>query len=168
MTEVNSELDRAGERGLFDMTADETSGRELTSLERAQELAYDAMEAEGRLRIKRARQALSIFPDCADAWVILAEAASTPEVALERYEQGVAAGVRAIGADRSDRFETPTGEFWGHLDTRPYMRTRLGLAQTGRSLGRDDEALTTIASCYGSIPTTITVFVTCSWSRCWS
>lgn len=139
LDEANAELDRAGERGLFDMTADETSGRELTPLERAQELAYDAMEGEGRLRIKRARQALSISPDCADAWVILAEAASTPEMALERYEQGVAAGARAIGADE---FETLSGEFWGHLDTRPYMRARLGLAQTLRSLGRDDEALT--------------------------
>lgn len=141
LDEVNAEIDRAGERGLFDMTAEEeaASGRALTSLERAQELAYDAMEAEGRLRIKRARQALSISPDCADAWVILAEDGSTPEIALERYEQGVAAGARAIGADR---FETLTGEFWGHLDTRPYMRARLGLAQTLRGLGRDDEALT--------------------------
>ena len=139
LDEVNAELDRAGERGLFDMTADETSGRELTSLERAQELAYDAMEAEGRLRVKRARQALSISADCADAWVILAEDASTAEIALERYEQGVAAGVRAIGADR---FGTLAGEFWEHLDSRPYMRARLGLAQTLRSLGRDDEALT--------------------------
>jgi tetratricopeptide (TPR) repeat protein len=139
LDEVNAELDRAGERGLFDMTADETSGRELTSLERAQELAYDAMEAEGRLRIKRARQALAISPDCADAWVILAEAASTPELALERYEQAMAAGVRAI---RAERFESLAGEFWGQLDTRPYMRATLGLAQTLRSLGRDDEALT--------------------------
>jgi tetratricopeptide (TPR) repeat protein len=138
LDEVNEELDRAEERGLFDVPAEEASGRELTSLERAQELAYDAMEAEGRLRVKRARQALSMSADCADAWVILAEDASTPEMALERYEQSVAAGVRAIG----DRFETLSGEFWGHLDTRPYMRARLGLAQTLRSLGRDDEALT--------------------------
>lgn len=139
LDEVNAELDRAGERGLFDMTADEAAGRELTSLERAQELAYDAMEAEGRLRIKRARQALSISPDCADAWVILAEAAATPELALERYKQAMTAGVRAIGAEK---FESLAGGFWGHLDTRPYMRARLGLAQTLRSLGRDDEALT--------------------------
>jgi tetratricopeptide (TPR) repeat protein len=50
----------------------------------------------------------------------------------------MAAGVRAIGAER---FEALTGEFWGHLDTRPYMRARLGLAQALRSRGRDDEAL---------------------------
>jgi tetratricopeptide (TPR) repeat protein len=138
LDEVNAAIDDANARGLFDMPADEAAGRALTPLERAQEVAYDAMEAEGRLQMKRARQALAISPDCADAWVVLAEAASTPETALERYEKGVAAGIRAIGPDR---FESPASEFWGHLDTRPYMRARLGLAQTLRALGRDEDAV---------------------------
>ena len=139
LDDLNAEVERAGQRGLFDTPAEAETGRELTALERAQELAYDAMEAQSRLQIKRARQALAISPDCADAWGVLADAASTPEAARERYELAVAAGVRAIGAER---FAELTGEFWGHLDTRPYMRARLGLAQTLRSLGRDDEALT--------------------------
>ena len=138
LDEVNAAIDDANEQGLFDMPAEEASGRELTPLERAQELAYDAMEVDGRLQVKRARQALALSADCADAWVILAEAAATPEIALERYEQGVAAGVRAIGRDR---FEALAGEFWATLDTRPYMRARLGLAQTLEALGRDEEAL---------------------------
>lgn len=142
LDDLNAEINRAGERGLFDLPSEESAGRALTAIERAQELAYDAMESMGRLRMKRARQALAFSPDCADAWVILAESASTAELALERYEQGVAAGVRAIGAER---FEELTGEFWGHLETRPYMRARLGLAQTlralGRDLGRDNAAL---------------------------
>lgn len=96
------------------------------------------MEAEGRLQIRRARQALALSPDCADAWVILGDRASTPELALERYERGVEAGARAIGPER---FSTLVGEFWGHLDTRPYMRARLALAQTLYSLGRDEDAL---------------------------
>lgn len=138
LDEVNAELDRAREQGLFDAPPDVSAGRELTALERAQELAYDAMEAEGRLQIKRARQALAVSPDCADAWVILADNASTPELARERYERGVAAGERAIGPGR---FDTLVGGFWGHLDTRPYMRARLGLAGALRALGRDEEAL---------------------------
>lgn len=48
------------------------------------------------------------------------------------------AGAAAIGADRFAAFR---GEFWGHLETRPYMRARLGLAQALRDLGRDDEAV---------------------------
>jgi tetratricopeptide (TPR) repeat protein len=85
-----------------------------------------------------ARQALSLSADCADAWVLLAEAASTPEVAVERYERAVLAGAAAIGADR---FASLRGEFWGHLETRPYMRARLGLAQALRNVGREDEAV---------------------------
>jgi tetratricopeptide (TPR) repeat protein len=131
---VNAELER------LDQMADVlgSPARELTLLERAQELAYDAMEAHGRLRIKRARQALALSADCADAWALLAEEASTPEAAVERYERAVLAGAAAIGVER---FAALRGEFWGHLETRPYMRARLGLAQALRDMGRDDEAV---------------------------
>jgi tetratricopeptide (TPR) repeat protein len=138
LDDLNADIDKAGERGLFEVSAEAAAGRKLTALERAQELAYEAMEAEGRLQIKRARQALALSPDCAEAWAILAESASTPELALERYQQGVAAGVRAIGAER---FEELRGECWGRLDTRPYMKARLGLAHTLEDLGRHEEAL---------------------------
>jgi tetratricopeptide (TPR) repeat protein len=130
---ANAEIERLNRDG----GVLESPARELTPLERAQELAYDAMEARGRLRIKRARQALALSADCADGWVLLAEEASTPETAFERYERAVAAGAAAIG---EDRFAALRGEFWGHLETRPYMRARLGLAQALRDLGRDDEA----------------------------
>jgi tetratricopeptide (TPR) repeat protein len=130
---VNAELERLNQEGV----ALESPARELTPLERAQELAYDAMEAQGRLRIKRARQALAISEDCADAWVLLAEEASTADAAITRYERALLAGAAAIG----DRFASLRGEFWGHLETRPYMRARLGLAGALRDLGRHDEAL---------------------------
>jgi tetratricopeptide (TPR) repeat protein len=131
---VNAELARLNEEG----GPVESPARDLTPLERAQELAYDAMEARGRLRIKRARQAIALSPNCADAWVLLAEEASTPEAAIERYERAVLAGAAAIGADR---FAALRGEFWGHLETRPYMRARIGLAHALRDVGRDDEAV---------------------------
>ena len=130
---VNAELELLNQEGVAP-----ESPRELTPLERAQELAYDAMEAHGRLRIKRARQALAISEDCADAWVLLAEEASTPDAAVERYERALLAGAAAIGVDR---FASLRGEFWGHLETRPYMRARLGLAGALRDVGRHDEAL---------------------------
>jgi tetratricopeptide (TPR) repeat protein len=131
---VNAELERLNQEGV----PPESPARELTPLERAQELAYDAMEAHGRLRIKRVRQALAISEDCADAWVLLAEEASTPDAAVKRYERALLAGAAAIG---TDRFASLRGEFWGHLETRPYMRARLGLAGALRDLGRHDEAL---------------------------
>ena len=130
---VNAQLEILNQEGVAP-----ESPRELTPLERAQELAYDAMEAHGRLRVKRARQALAVSEDCADAWVLLAEEASTPDAAVERYERAVLAGAAALGADR---FASLRGEFWGHLETRPYMRARLGLAQALRDVARHDEAL---------------------------
>jgi tetratricopeptide (TPR) repeat protein len=125
------------DQGLFDAPGN-AGGSGGDALERAQELAFDASDAEGRLQIKLVRQALAISPDCADAWMVLADSASTPELALAHCERAVAAGARAIGPER---FAALAGEFWGLLETRPYMSARLALAQTLRSLGRDDEAI---------------------------
>ena len=111
--------------------------RQATPLERAQALANEAMDAPGRLGIKLARRALAISEDCADAWVILADAVSSPETAVELYERGVQAGAAAIGADQ---FESLRGNFWGQVDTQPYMRARFGLAQVLAELERHDEA----------------------------
>jgi tetratricopeptide (TPR) repeat protein len=113
-------------------------GRPLTALEQAQELMYDAADATGRLRIKLARRAVAISPDCADAYVALGDAASTPEAARDWYQRGVEAGARAIG---QARFEELAGEFWGHIETRPYMRARLALAEALRRLGANEDAL---------------------------
>jgi tetratricopeptide (TPR) repeat protein len=110
----------------------------LTPLEQAQDRAYDAMEATGRLRIKLARQALAISPDCADAWVILGDAAAHPDVALAHYQRGVEGGARTIGPEK---FASLAGEFWEHVETRPHMRARFALANTLRNVGRDEEAL---------------------------
>ncbi len=98
-----------------------------TPLEEAQDLIYEAWEAEGERRVELARKALQISPDCADAYVLLAdETAETIEEAIELYEQGVRAGERALGPEM---FEQAVGEFWGILETRPYMRARAGLAE---------------------------------------
>ena len=68
--EVNRELDEARQQGLFDAPPEVQAGRPLTALEQGQELAYDAQQARGRLRIKLARRALSLSADCADACVV--------------------------------------------------------------------------------------------------
>jgi len=109
-----------------------------TALERAQDLIYEAMEATGAKQSRLAREALAISPDCADAYVVLAENAATADEAIDLYEKGVAAGQRAIGRKR---FEEYAGHFWGFLETRPYMRARHGLARTLWEVGRRDEAI---------------------------
>jgi tetratricopeptide (TPR) repeat protein len=115
------------------------SGGARTSLEKAQDIMYDAWEAAGSQRIKLARKALSVSEDCADAYVLLAEeAARSLEEATRFYEQGVQAGERALGPDA---FEEDVGHFWGLLETRPYMRARAGLGQCLWMLGKHQEAI---------------------------
>lgn len=110
-----------------------------TPLEEAQDLMYQAWEASGRQRVKLARKALTISPDCADAYVLLAEeTARSVEEARELYAKGVAAGERALGPEV---FEEDVGHFWGILETRPYMRARLGLAQCLWALGEKEAAI---------------------------
>lgn len=111
---------------------------EETPLTRAQDLAYEAFEEpDPEKRTALAKQALTISPDCADAYVLLSEQAKHPKEALALYEQAVAAGERAIGPDT---FREEVGRFWGLLETRPYMRAREGLAHTLWMLGRREEA----------------------------
>lgn len=110
-----------------------------TPLEQAQDLCFDAWDAPSpRRAVALAKEALRLSPDCADAYNILAAMdAQSPEEALLLYEQGVAAGERALGAKF---FEENKGYFWGITETRPYMRAREGVAQCLWMMGRTQEA----------------------------
>jgi tetratricopeptide (TPR) repeat protein len=135
-------FDRRGMEGPMQELARQVSGEERwgdPNLKRAQELMYRAFETTNPAkRITLAHDALAITSNCADAYVLLAEEeADTIQRALEYYEQGVAAGERALG---KEFFEENAGHFWGILETRPYMRARQGLADILWRLKRKDEA----------------------------
>ncbi len=108
-----------------------------TPLERAQDVMFEAFEARGRRQVQLARAALAICPDCADAYVMLAQRGSDPERARELFVKAVAAGERALG---EEVFRDSIGHFWGITETRPYMRARAGLAGALEKLGRYKEA----------------------------
>jgi tetratricopeptide (TPR) repeat protein len=129
-------FDRRGMEGMMSLFG---GGFDDPDLDEAQELMYQAWEERNPARrIILAHEALEISPDCADAYVLLAEEeADTLGRALEYYRQGVEAGERALG---ESYFEENVGHFWGLLETRPYMRARQGLANTLWELGRHDEA----------------------------
>jgi tetratricopeptide (TPR) repeat protein len=110
-----------------------------TPLEQAQSLIYQALETVGKKRLELAERALKLSADCADAYVLLAEEkVDSPEEALKLYDAGVKAGERAL---RKEVVEKEAGHFWGMVETRPYMRARLGLAQCLWALGRWEEAI---------------------------
>ena len=115
-------------------------GGQSDAVVEAQQLMYDAWEAPTRQRaVALAKKALSISPDCADAYTFLAEqTAKSVEEAIDLYTKGVEAGERAIG---KQAFIEDVGHFWGLLETRPYMRARAGLAECLWAVGRREEAV---------------------------
>jgi tetratricopeptide (TPR) repeat protein len=116
-----------------------TGEDDSSPLARAEDIMDQAFaEPNEQRRLALARQALAVCPDCADAYVLLAENAPSRQQSLALYEQALAAGERAIGPDA---FREHAGHFWGVLQTRPYMRARLGLALRLWELGRRDEAV---------------------------
>jgi tetratricopeptide (TPR) repeat protein len=110
------------------------------ALDRAQELIYDAWEAStAKRRIALAEKALSVSPLCADAYVLLAEHAKRgSDEELDLWRRGVETGKKALG---EAAFEEYAGEFWGFLETRPYMRARFGLARALWARGVRGEAI---------------------------
>jgi len=115
-------------------------GESETPLHQAQDIIYEAWEeAGGQKRVELAQRALEISPDCADAYVLLAEdGAPSLAESLELYRKGVEAGERALG---KEAFTEGAGHFWGMIVTRPYMRARTGLAQSLWRTGQKEEAV---------------------------
>lgn len=116
--------------------------RELTPEEKAQDLVYDAWEAKSKTRRRElARKALELWPGCSDAYVLLAEDASSPQEARKHYEKAFEA---AVGNLDPGAFEKAAGYLWA-AGFRPYMRARAGLARCLWQLGERDEAISHFA-----------------------
>ena len=113
--------------------------RRGSAVDHAQQLIYQAWEAgDDRTRVTLAQKALATSRDCADAYVILADYATTRAEERRLFEEAVAAGERALGADF---FEENVGHFWGLLETRPYMRARAALAAILWDMGEREAAV---------------------------
>jgi tetratricopeptide (TPR) repeat protein len=132
------EMNEAIEKKFQGLHLDDIPSTAGTPLEKAQDLCYQAMDARGRRRILLVRRALEICPDCADAYVVLAEQARDPGEARRLYGDGVAAGERAMGPGRFKDDEAP---FWGDVTTRPFMRALQGLAESCEATGHLKEAV---------------------------
>ena len=117
------------------------SAREQTPLEKAQDLMHEAWDLEegDKHRITLAEQAIALSPDCADAYIILAEEkAEKPEEKLDYFEKALEAGERALDPKL---FDEEVGHFWGVLETRPYMRAKEALADALWIMERRNEAI---------------------------
>ncbi|HOI56413.1 MAG TPA: hypothetical protein PLP01_14290, partial [Phycisphaerae bacterium] len=120
-----NEVNKAIEKEFANKPVDRTKYPPRTPLEQAQDLCYQAFDAFGRRRLMLAREAIRLCPDCADAYVILAEASSDAAKAMGLYAKAVEVGRRALG---EAPFKEDVGRFWGIQSTRPFMRALMGLA----------------------------------------
>jgi tetratricopeptide (TPR) repeat protein len=119
---------------------DGLSDAEAEARYEAQELAFDAMEAETEAEaLKLAKRALRKDPDCVDALVVQGGIESeSPRKMIEALQKAVAAGERSLGARF---FKENKGDFWGLIETRPYMRALEQLAALLRAEGINLEAI---------------------------
>jgi tetratricopeptide (TPR) repeat protein len=118
-----------------------TISRWQAALSRADEVldpAWDTKRGDP-IRTVLARRALEISPLCADAYVVLAaEAEPGSDREIDLWRSAVQSGQMALG---EEYFKECEGEFWYILETRPYMRARLGLALALWQRGEKSEAI---------------------------
>lgn len=117
------------------MISPSTSPRDI-----AQDKLFEAYEAKGNRRKKLIKEALDIYPDSPDAYLLLAEDAKTMQEAYELYQQAVLAGEKDLG---KEFFEENKGHFWLMIETRPYMRAKAELASIQHVLGDTSSAIET-------------------------
>ncbi|UCZ52732.1 tetratricopeptide repeat protein [Bacillus shivajii] len=109
-----------------------------TDEEKAQDLLFDAMDTFGELREKLIEQALELDPASPDAYTMLAEEMTDPIEALSCFKKAMDLAYEKIG---QEEFEENKGHFWGFVSTRPYMRAKLGYAETLYSIGQMKKAI---------------------------
>jgi tetratricopeptide (TPR) repeat protein len=107
---------------------------------KAQDLIDKAWETpDPVISVKLAKMALSLFPNHADGYVILANETRTQEEKIRLYKEGIDAGESYLKEYFSEGSE---GIIYSSLVARPYMRAREGLAVCLWKDGRKEEAET--------------------------
>ena len=115
-------------------------GKDDEELSKAQEIIQKAWESmDPKMRVKLAKKALKISPNCVNAYVILGnDLAGSNQEKYSYYQQGVDVGEEYFGAKY---FKKNRGYFWGLLETRPYMRALSGTASCLWALGEKEKSI---------------------------
>jgi len=138
--EANAFLQTLLGSGLKEALLGNLDDEALTLKDEAQDLAFDAMEAESEAQaMKLAKRALRKDADCVDALVVLAGIESdSPRKLIAGLQKAVAAGERSLGAEF---IAESKGHFWSIIETRPYMRALEQLAGLLRAEGINLDAI---------------------------
>ncbi|MDK2979202.1 MAG: hypothetical protein PWP52_1916 [Bacteroidales bacterium] len=93
---------------------------------RSQDLVFEAYEQPVSKGKQLVKQALELDPNNADAYNYLASIEKDIDKAIVMFEKAIKAGEKTLG---KKFFKEEKGNFWGILETRPYMRAKAGLAE---------------------------------------
>lgn len=96
------------------------------------------VEGTSRRSLLLARRALRIWPDCAEAYVVLGDCTQEREAAVTLYLQGEAAGRRALG---EDLLRAEAGRLGEIREAAWYLTVLLRLGETLREIGHHEEAV---------------------------
>ena len=109
----------------------------------AQQLAYDALEAEDPVvALRLAREAQQLDPHCIDAQrLILALLPMGEDQRLRLMRQVIVNAEKNLG---EDFFSENMGHFWGVIETRPFMRALHHLAELLVEQGKFSDAAVSV------------------------
>lgn len=107
---------------------------------RAQELAYEAMEADDPFdALRLVDEAQKLDPDCTDAQRLMVSLLPMElDNRIQLMREVVAKAERSLGEKFIDENK---GHFWGVLSTRPYMRARQELGELLTAADKLEEAI---------------------------
>lgn len=105
---------------------------------RSQDLVYDAHGQPAAKGKKLIKKALELDPNNADAYNYLAGIERDIDKAIILYGKAIKAGEKTLG---KKFFKEQKGHFWGMIETRPYMRAKVGLADCLYSKGQVGKAI---------------------------
>ena len=97
-----------------------------TKDEEAFDLVASACDESPEKGLEMVKKALEIDPDCADAYLFLANKTKDIDEAIELSKKAMTGARKKLG---EDVFKNDVGHFWGIVETRPYMRAKAGYAE---------------------------------------
>lgn len=106
--------------------------------DQAQDLLYEAKETSGKKRRYLIAEALSIYPNSPDAYLLLANETNTEFEFWEMLNKAVQVGEKDLG---KAFFLEHKGHFWMMHETRPYMRAKEIYANFLFETGAEEQAL---------------------------
>jgi tetratricopeptide (TPR) repeat protein len=112
--------------------------RELSPQEKAQDLVAEAYEldyVEARMNVALA---LSLDPDCIEAYEILGSMENAAQIGVIFFEKGISIGRRIFGGKY---LQENKGLFWDFHETRPFMRCLKNYADCLYAMGKVKECV---------------------------